>query len=349
MPLIPGHEFSGQVVGISEQIDSSDKAESGGESSGKDETWIGRRVGVFPLIPCRKCGPCNKGLYEMCRSYDYVGSRRDGAFAEYVSAPVDNLIELPDEVSYEEAAMLEPMAVAVHAMRRGLTKWAACRGDIHIGDDAVGVSDIGSVWADEQQGTLSKGEQPVIAVCGLGTIGLLLTMFLIDAGMEDVYVIGNKDFQKKKALELGIREDHYIDGRSDDGQIGSLKGKIDVYFECVGKNECVSLGIDMAAPAGTVVMVGNPASDMRIDRDIYWKILRNQLRVTGTWNSSFDLTGSHDVESMDDWTYVIERLRSGGIRPKELISHELDMEELERGLLIMRDKVEDYCKVMIRP
>ena len=53
----------------------------------------------------------------MCRNYNYLGSRCDGAFAEYVRVPVWNLIEVPDSVSYEEAAMLEPFSVAVHAMR----------------------------------------------------------------------------------------------------------------------------------------------------------------------------------------------------------------------------------------
>ena len=102
-PLIPGHEFSGIVV------------ES---SSEKNKAWIGKRVGVFPLIPCKSCMPCRKKQYEMCRSYSYLGSRRDGGFAQYVAVPVDNLVELPETVSFEAAAMLEPMSVAVHAMKR---------------------------------------------------------------------------------------------------------------------------------------------------------------------------------------------------------------------------------------
>ena len=85
-----------------------------------DEAWLQKRVGVFPLIPCGKCGPCRQKKYEMCRSYNYLGSRCDGGFAEYAAVPVANLIELPENVSFEEAAMLEPMAVAVHAMRQGI-------------------------------------------------------------------------------------------------------------------------------------------------------------------------------------------------------------------------------------
>ena len=328
MPLIPGHEFAGQIVEYDDVAGGSDKAVSEDEPSGSTDAGISKRVGVFPLIPCRTCDPCKKGLYEMCRNYDYIGSRRDGAFAEYVSVPKDNLIELPDEVSYEEAAMLEPMAVAVHAMRRGLLGYGMSDGRV-VGSEAPG----------DKTGT-AGGDHPVIAVCGLGTIGLLLTMFLIDAGYKDIYVIGNKEFQKRKAVSLGISEDHYIDSRSDSEKMKSLYGRMDVFFECVGKNECVSLAMDMAAPAGTVVLVGNPASDMTLERDNYWKILRNQLRIVGTWNSSFRTGG-------DDWSYVIDRLKSGYIHPAELITHKLQPGELESGLVVMRDKTGDYCKVMI--
>lgn len=79
---------------------------------------VGRRAGVFPLIPCMKCEQCQKKDYEMCQAYNYLGSRTDGGFAEYVVAPVWNLIELPDDVSMEDAAMLEPTCVALHAIRR---------------------------------------------------------------------------------------------------------------------------------------------------------------------------------------------------------------------------------------
>ncbi|MDE7206536.1 MAG: alcohol dehydrogenase catalytic domain-containing protein, partial [Lachnospiraceae bacterium] len=102
-PLVPGHEFSGQVIEV-------------GKRAGT--AWIGKRVGIFPLIPCGTCTACQKRHYELCRNYSYLGSRRNGGFAEYVAVPEWNLIELPDSVPYEEAAMLEPMAVAVHAMRR---------------------------------------------------------------------------------------------------------------------------------------------------------------------------------------------------------------------------------------
>lgn len=291
-PLIPGHEFSGVI-------------EAGGDSG-----WTGKRVGVFPLIPCETCVSCKRKQYEMCRNYSYLGSRQDGGFAEYVAVPEKNLIELPENVSYEQAAMFEPMAVATHAMR----------------------------------GIPLETEQSV-AVCGLGTIGMLLVMFLKEAGIRNLYVIGNKDFQLQKIIEMGIPRTAFCDCRKVDPVDFLMEQTdgigIDVFFECVGKNETVSQGIQAAAPGGWVQLVGNPASDMHLDRDIYWKVLRNQLTVRGSWNSSF----IHDTD--DDWHYVLDRLAAGSIHPERYITQRLPLGDLEKGLHIMRDKTEEYLKVMI--
>lgn len=70
-PLIPGHEFSGQVIQVGKNV---------------DQKWMDQRVGIFPLIPCNNCAACQKRHYELCRSYSYLGSRRDGGFAELLIA-----------------------------------------------------------------------------------------------------------------------------------------------------------------------------------------------------------------------------------------------------------------------
>ena len=306
MPLIIGHEFSGCVEDIGEGVSSE---------------WIGKRVGVFPLIPCKKCRQCLDKEYEMCRNYSYLGSRRNGGFADYVTVPEWNLIELPDTVSYEAAAMLEPMAVAVHAMTR---------------------SAIGSAEAASE-----RTSKKTVSVCGLGTIGTLLVMMLIDAGYTDLIVIGNKDFQKKTMSGLGIPDDCYCDSKetsAHDFIMDKTDGRgVDMFFECVGSNETVSLAIDNAACGGSVCFVGNPYSDMTFEKQVYWKILRNQLRIYGTWNSSF-LGGSDGEE--DDWNYVLRRLEKGTIHPETLITHRHSLSDIIKGFELMRDKSEDYIKVM---
>lgn len=318
-PLVPGHEFSGTVAAAGPDV---------------EYGWLGKRVGIFPLIPCGFCGPCRTGHYEMCRNYSYLGSRRDGGFAEYAAVPVSNLIELPDNVSFEEAAMLEPMAVAVHAMRRVLAKGASMEEALAADGDGRGQIRADAAEKDE-----------TIAVCGLGTIGLLLAAFLLERKKGNVLVIGNKEFQKQKILELGLPAEAYCDSRAQDAVrwiLERTKGRgADVVFECVGRNETVRQAVDSAAPAGRICLVGNPASDMTLEKEVYWKILRNQLTVTGTWNSSF----AHDAS--DDWHYALERLSRRDMAPKQLISHRFALDGLGKGLHIMRDKAEDYVKIMM--
>lgn len=312
-PLIPGHEFSGVVTELGDDV---------------PETWRDKPVGIFPLIPCRECQPCQNRQYEMCRNYNYLGSRTDGGFAQYVTVPVDNLVPLPEGVSYEEAAMMEPMAVAVHAMRKIFP----------------------------EAGKMDRSDVTV-TVCGLGTIGLLLIMFLKQLGIQNILAIGNKDSQRKTLQQLDLKEDHYCDSREGNAHAWLAertdeKGT-DVFFECVGKNETVALAVDSTAPAGKVCLVGNPHSDMALNRDVYWKILRNQLTLTGTWNSSFyiekgDCAAAQKATDRDDWDYVLERLANREIQPNILISHRFSLDTLEQGFEIMRDKSEDYIKIMVQ-
>lgn len=275
-PLIPGHEFASVEV----------------ES--------GKRVGVFPLIPCGKCSCCQKRQYEMCENYNYLGSRCDGGFAELVAVPAWNLLELPDEVSDEQAAMLEPLAVAIHGVRAM---------DVKQGEKAL--------------------------VCGLGAIGMFYAMVL-QAYDAEVYVVGKREAQRKRAMEVGIPADHCYDyGAEEEPR------EMDVFFECVGIEASLVYGLDALRPGGRMLLVGNPRGEMGLGRDDYWQILRKQLRIQGTWNSSY--TGEAD----DDWHEALRLIVSGEVQPQMLITHRYPLEELDRGLAVMRDKSVDSCKVMV--
>lgn len=110
-PIILGHEFAGVA---------SD----------------GRHVGVFPLLPCHACESCKARHYETCSNYSYIGSRQDGAFAEFVAVPEWNLIKLPGSVTFEQAALLEPAAVALHAVKQ--VDLRQMHNATVIGDGAIG-------------------------------------------------------------------------------------------------------------------------------------------------------------------------------------------------------------------
>lgn len=292
-PTIPGHEFSGIVREVYD----------------KDyEDLVGERVGVFPLIPCRECHPCKEGNYEMCRSYNYLGSRCDGGFAEFVLVPVWNLLPLPEKISYEEAAMLEPVCVARHALRQ--------LGDI------TGKS---------------------ICIFGPGTIGLLMAQWAALLGASKILLVGTKKQQEDLAKKLG--EFHFCNGREENVQEFVKKETdnlgVDIAVEAIGSNEVFSDCLNVVKPAGSVLMVGNPHSDARIEKAVFWQILRKQLKLYGTWNSSYH--GA--LES--DWTEALEAMESGRLKPSLQITHKLAFEKLHEGLQIMKERKEFYNKVMI--
>ena len=88
------------------------------------------------------------------------------------------------------------------------------------------------------------------------------------------------------------------------------------------------------------MLVGNPASDMQFDKNQYWNILRKQLTLRGTWNSSFT------KDEGDNWHDVLGLIEAGDIDPELLITHRYPLERLREGMEIMRDKSEDYVKIM---
>lgn len=101
MPLICGHEFSGFVEAL---------------GAGVSGLAVGDLVTVPPLIPCLKCDQCLRGHPSRCLDYDYFGSRRDGAYAEFVSVPITNLVKVPQGMDPTAASLVDPAAIAIHAI-----------------------------------------------------------------------------------------------------------------------------------------------------------------------------------------------------------------------------------------
>ena len=292
-PTIPGHEFSGVVrnVGLSE-----------------DREWVGKRVGVFPLIPCRECENCRNEHYEMCDHYDYLGSRRNGGFAEYVAVPIWNLIELPDTVDFAEAAMLEPMAVALHAIRH-----------------------------------LPLEHTKSLVIYGAGPIGLMMSQWARIYGVQNIYIVANKAGQVQLANELGFTN---VCNQMEVNALEwlySMNGgnPVDAAIEGVGRSEVLEQCILSVKGQGTIVTLGNPYADVYISKEIYWKVLRRQLKIVGTWNSRF----ATSVE--DDWKDCVEMLAEGRIDAVTLVTHNYPFKELLDGLQVMREKSEFYSKILI--
>lgn len=280
-PTIPGHEFSGVVVGVGDEA---------------DKEILGKRFAVFPLIPCKTCDQCMQGNYEMCRQYDYLGSRSDGAFAEYVQVPIWNLIAIPDELPYEVAALVEPTSVAVHAVSR------------------ANLERVRSV-----------------AVVGSGVIGLMIAQWVRQVLGYDVTVFVRND-SKKSLLDVLQIKTQQLESQSPDSY--------DLVFEVVGTAESLDASINLANPHGQVVLVGNPNGDMQIKKQTYWKVLRQQLVISGTWNSTFGIANS-------DWENAIDFLTKNHKSVKSLITDVYPLNQLDNALNFMRSKSKPFIKVMV--
>ncbi|HHY81150.1 MAG TPA: galactitol-1-phosphate 5-dehydrogenase [Clostridiales bacterium] len=102
-PIVLGHEFSGEVVAVGEDV---------------KKLNIGDRVAGVPLIPCFKCDDCQKGNYSLCKFYTFIGSRIQGSFAQYVKLPERNAVKFDPSISFEQGALFEPSTVALHGLKR---------------------------------------------------------------------------------------------------------------------------------------------------------------------------------------------------------------------------------------
>jgi L-iditol 2-dehydrogenase len=154
MPLITGHEFSGEI------------AELGPSVTGWE---VGELVAIPPLMPCYECDQCKTGNFSRCRNYDYFGSRRDGAYAEFVAVPVGNLLKVPQKTDPRAIAMVDPASIALHAL------WKA--GGMTVGQTG--------------------------AVVGCGPIGLYAIQWMRLMGATDVIAVDVSQDKLDLAAEAG--------------------------------------------------------------------------------------------------------------------------------------------------
>ncbi len=288
-PTIPGHEFSGQIV----------DADNPG--------LIGRKAAVFPLLPCRKCASCQVGEYAQCSDYDYYGSRRDGAYAEYLAVKEWNLVFF-DDISYEEAAMCEPAAVALHAV--GLA-------DIKIGDS--------------------------VAIFGAGPIGAMLGLWAKASGASKVFMCDIDPLKVNFARSLGF--DAFNSAEVDAAEyIRSATGGrgADACIEGAGATQTWESSIKSVRSFGHVVCMGNPFGDMTLSQGTYSQLLRKQLTIRGTWNSSYN-------DSHNDWRTALDAISKHIVDVRPLITHRFGLQDYKQAFDMILSRKEFYSKVMFIP
>lgn len=287
-PTIIGHEFAGEVA------------------EADDAELVGRRAAVFPLLPCGRCAACQTGHYAQCSHYGYYGSRQDGGMAEFLAVRKVNLCFVPDGVSDAAAAMTEPSAVALHALRKS-----------------------------------GAGLGQTLLIYGVGTIALLLAQWAQSAGVRQIILAARSAEKVAFAKRLGF--DATYDVTQTDLQAVVAEATdgagADACIEGTGASEGLEACCYAARPFGTVVTLGNPQGAMTLTQDGYWKILRKELRVLGTWNSSYQAMEN-------DWRDALAGMESGQIAPERIITHRFPLAAYEEAFSLMHEKKALYGKVM---
>ncbi len=239
-PVVMGHEASGVIYQI------------GAEVSG----WkVGDRVTFDSTISCGKCFYCLRGQVNLCENRRVMGVscdeyRQNGAFAEFVAAPAHILYAVPDKISFEQAAMVEAVSVAVHA---------AAISSIQPNDTAV--------------------------VIGCGMIGLLCIQALKAAGCGKVIAIDLVDEKLELAIELGAD----LSIKSNDPDLISKvlnetnQRGADIAFEVVGIEPTVNMAVDCTRKGGTVTLVGNLSPEIKFPLQ---KVVTRQIKVQGSCASA---------------------------------------------------------------
>nr|WP_090447360.1 2,3-butanediol dehydrogenase [Pseudomonas benzenivorans] len=205
---ILGHEFCGEIVAL---------------GAGVSDFAVGQRVAADACQHCGQCLFCRQGQYNLCENLAFTGLMNNGAFAELVNVPANLLYRLPEGFPSEAGALIEPLAVGMHAVNKA--------GSLH--------------------------EQTVVVV-GAGTIGLCTIMCAKAAGAARIIALEMSAARKAKALEVGASE--VIDPSQCDA-VAAVRELTDGYgaavsFECIGHKSTAKLAIEVIRKAGRCVMVG---------------------------------------------------------------------------------------------
>ncbi len=223
-PVVQGHEVSGAVVEVGAQVT--------GFAPGDNVTFM-------PQVTCGTCYPCRHGMYHICDSLKVMGFQTSGAGQEYFLVPEQFTIKLPENMSYEAGAMIEPVAVAVHALGRAQ-------------EDIAGKK---------------------IVVFGAGPIGNLVGQVAKGLGAARVMTVDLSDFRLAKAKECGI--DFTVNPAQEDVSKAILNNfgpdRADLMLECVGVEATMIQAIACARKGTKIIVVGvfgkKPTVDLGLVQD----------------------------------------------------------------------------------
>jgi len=230
-PIVQGHEFSGEVVEIGQEV---------------QNFKIGDRVTVRPQLTCGQCYPCRHGNYHICENLKVIGCQADGAAQEYLAVNQELVVPLPDELSSDSGAMVEPSAVGVHAARR-----------------------------------LREVRGKKILVLGSGPIGLLTAQAVKALGAHQVMITDLSDYRLEVAQKCGLDFTVNVKKTDLDRAIQQHFGLdlADGIIECVGAEETVEQAIEQARKGTDIIIVGVFGAKPRINLGF---VQDRELRLIGS-------------------------------------------------------------------
>ncbi|MBN1314108.1 MAG: alcohol dehydrogenase catalytic domain-containing protein [Anaerolineales bacterium] len=230
-PVVQGHEVSGVIAEV-----------------GQDVQWIevGSIATFTPQVVCGRCYPCRTGRYHICDHLKVMGFQTGGAAQEYFPVDADKVVVMPSGFTLDQAALIEPLAVGVHAVQRA--------GDV-----------------------AGKG----VLVLGAGTIGSMVAQSARALGAEKILLTDISPYKLEKARECGFK--HAINPMEADlaGEIEAVFGpdKMDVVFECVGVQATITQAVENARKGSDIIVVGVFGQEPHVNLGF---VQDRELRLIGT-------------------------------------------------------------------
>lgn len=293
-PIILGHEFSGTIAELGEGV-------TGIE--------VGQRVAGVPLVPCMECADCQRGNYSLCKHYSFIGSRRNGSFAEYVVVPARNVVPISDDVSFEQGAFFEPATVALHGVR--------CA-------------------------NYTPGK--TVAIIGSGTIGTLTIEWCKIFGAKKVVIFDRSDDKIARSIEFGA--DAGINTRSEDWLDQAMAlvdgAGYDFVFETAGSSATIKMAFKLAANKANVCMIGTPKDEVVFSVKEWELLNRREMYVTGSWMSySAPFPG-------EEWTSSAHFFANGQLKMDEsLIFRKIPLSKINEAFALFNTPGAVKGKILI--
>src|SRR5437762_7479313 len=249
-PIVPGHEFAGEVVALG-----SDIAQNNG--NGGTNITVGSRVAIDPNLYCGQCDFCRTGHENLCLHYTALGVTMNGAIAQYVAVPMRMAYMLPNSVSWREAALIEPVSCAVHAMH-----------------------------------SLSPRSGDTFLIVGAGTMGLLLLQLALRGGASRVAMVDVNMQRLASAEELGAtRTYNNIERALKDESLG-----FNCVIDATGVPAVIENAFMAVKRGGKFMVFGVASNEARISLSPF-RIYNDEITIIGSMAILFSFQAALDLIS----------------------------------------------------